>query len=111
MKLTVSCRMCRTVPPPKAVSLIEEHMPETRNFEPSDWDQVQRYLIGLGLGHLVDPIDALGVDSMEDFCFLYREDLMEAGALKEEAELILGCANAERDGRSNGPGEGRTSAS
>ena len=30
---------------------------ETRDFEPSDWDQVQRYLIGLGLRHLVEPID------------------------------------------------------
>ena len=30
---------------------------ETRNFEPADWDQVQRYLISLGLEHLVGQID------------------------------------------------------
>ena len=80
---------------------------ETRVFEPSDWDRVQRYLVGLGLRHLVESIDALGVDSMEDFGFLYREDLMEAGASKEEAEAILGCTNAEKDGRSDGPAQAR----
>ena len=61
---------------------------ETRDFEPADWSRVKSYLVGLGLDHLIEPIDELGVDSLEDFGFLYREDLMEAGASKEEAEAI-----------------------
>ena len=73
---------------------------ETRDFEPADWDKVKKYLVGLGLKHLIGPIDALGVDSLEDFGFLYREDLMEAGATKEEAEAILSCRLRAR--RKNG---------
>ena len=76
---------------------------ETRNFEPADWEQVQNYLIGLGLKHLVGRIDALGVDSLEDFGFLYREDLMEAGATKEEAEAILSCTGSAKEGRPEPP--------
>ena len=41
------------------------------------------------MSHLIGAIDALGVDGLEDFEFLYREDLMEAGATKAEAEAIL----------------------
>ena len=76
---------------------------EARVFEPADWDRVRQYLIDLGLEHLIGPIDALGVDSLEDFEFLYREDLMEAGATKEEAEAILECTGAAREGRAEPP--------
>ena len=76
---------------------------ETRNFEPSEWDQVKQYLVGLGLKHLIGQIDALGVDSLEDFGFLYREDLMEAGATKDEAETILSCTGAATEGRPEPP--------
>ena len=68
---------------------------------------MKSYLVGLGLDHLIEPIDELGVDSLEDFGFLYREDLMEAGASKEEAEAILGCTNAELEGRPDGPAQAR----
>ena len=64
---------------------------------------MKQYLINLGLEHLIEPIDALGVDDLEDFEFLYREDLMEAGATKEEAEAILSCAGAAKEGRSDAP--------
>ena len=80
---------------------------EARVFEPADWGQVKRYLEGLGLPHLIPAIDEMGVDSLEDFGFLYREDLMEAGASKEEAEAILGCTRAESDGRPDGPAQAR----
>ena len=76
---------------------------ETRDFEPSDWERVKQYLEGLGLRHLIQAIDDLGVDNLEDFGFLYREDLMDAGASKEEAEAILGCTRAQFDGRSDAP--------
>ena len=76
---------------------------ETRNFEPADWDQVQNYLTNLGLKHLIGPIDALGVDSLEDFGFLYREGLMEAGASKEEAEAVLSCTGSAQEGRPEPP--------
>ena len=76
---------------------------ETRDFEPADWDKVKKYLVGLGLKHLIGPMDALGVDSLEDFGFLYREDLMEAGATKEEAEAILSCTGSAQDGRKDPP--------
>ena len=77
----------------------------SRYLCPEDWNRVKQHLIGLGLEHLVGPIDALGVDDMEDFEFLYREDLMEAGATKEEAEAeaILGCTGAAGEGRSDPP--------
>ena len=74
---------------------------EARVFEPAAWGQVKRYLEGLGLSHLIPAIDEMGVDSLEDFGFLYREDLMEAGASKEEAEAILGCT------RPDGPAQAR----
>ena len=72
---------------------------EARVFEPASWDRVKQYLTGLGLEHLIGPIDALGVDDIEDFEFLYREDLMEAGASKEEAEAILACTSLRVQGR------------
>ena len=71
---------------------------EARNFEPANWERVKQYLRGLGLEHPIGPVDNLGVDDMEDFEFLYRED-MEAGASKEEAEAILGCTGASKEGR------------
>ncbi len=80
---------------------------EPRVFEPADWNQVTQYLEGLGLEHLIPVIDEMGVDSLEDFGFLYREDLMEAGASKEEAEAILGCTRAGTDGRPDGPAQAR----
>ena len=76
---------------------------EARVFEPANWDRVKQYLITLGLEHLIESIDALGVDDLEDFEFLYREDLMEAGATKEEAEAILNCTGAAKEGRSDPP--------
>ena len=76
---------------------------EARVFEPANWDRVKQYLVGLGLEHLIGPIDDLGVDDLEDFEFLYREDLMEAGATKEEAEAILGCTGAAMEGRAEPP--------
>ena len=80
---------------------------EARVFEPANWTQVKQYLEGLDLEHLIPAIDDLGVDSLEDFGFLYREDLMEAGASKKEAEAILGCTRAELDGRPDGPAQAR----
>ena len=80
---------------------------EARVFEPAHWTQVKQYLEGLDMEHLIPAIDDLGVDSLEDFGFLYREDLMEAGASKEEAEAILGCTRAELDGRPDGPAQAR----
>ena len=76
---------------------------EARTFEPANWDRVKQYLIELGMEHMIGPIDALGVDDLEDFEFLYREDLMEAGASKEEAEAILGCTGASQERRSDPP--------
>ena len=76
---------------------------EARVFEPANWDRVRQCLVDLGLEHLIGPIDALGVDDLEDFGFLYREDLMEAGATKEEAEAILGCTGAAKEGRPEPP--------
>ena len=76
---------------------------EERVFEPANWERVRQYLTDLGLEHLIGPIDELGVDDLEDFEFLYREDLMEAGATKEEAEAILSCTGASREGRADPP--------
>ena len=80
---------------------------EARVFEPADWNRVKRYLEGLGLDHLIQAVDDMGVDSLEDFGFIYREDLMEAGATKEEAEAILNCTQAELEGRPEGPAQAR----
>ena len=76
---------------------------ETRVFEPANWERVKKYLKELGLEHLIGAIDDLGIDDLQDFEFLYREDLMEAGATKEEAEAILGCTGAVTEGRPEPP--------
>ena len=76
---------------------------EARVFEAANWERVKQYLIDIGVPHMIGPIDALGVGDLEDFEFLYREDVMEAGATKEEAETILGCTGASKEGRSDPP--------
>ena len=53
---------------------------ETRDFEPNDWDRVKQYLEGLGLEHLIQAIDNLGVDSL-DSCtgkILWKQGLLRA---------------------------------
>ena len=48
---------------------------EARVFDPANWNQVKQYLEGLGLDHLIQAIDDMGVDSLQDFGFLYRKKL------------------------------------
>ena len=73
-----------------------------RQFEVQDRNVVRGCLMHLNLAHLIGAVEQLGVEAMEDFLLLFREDLIEAGATKAEAEAILAYANGGEVGSTEG---------
>ena len=88
----------------KGISEVQRQRLQGRHFEPRDRNAVRDCLRHLGLMHLAEPVEQLGVEALEDFLLLFREDLIEAGASKVEAERILEYVNGgELEGDEVGP--------
>ena len=64
---------------------------------------VDEYLAYLNLGHLLGVLRDIGIDELDDFRYVFVEDLVEMGLTYEDAQRILAPFHASNHHRPEGP--------